>query len=163
MFGSVRGSLRQLSAFTRHQWFTAGAGALATALLTGLPTDVVPNPFYRRMTPVLWWNYPVWAMTAVLAGLVIATYVRRGPAGASAGTSVGGGLMSFFAVGCPVCNKLVVALIGVGGALSYFSPVQPYLAAAGLALLAASLGVRLRQLQRCSTHSAGLPFPITGL
>jgi hypothetical protein len=72
--------------------------------------------------------------------------------------------MSFFAVGCPICNKLVVALIGVGGALSFFAPVQPYLAAAGLALLVASLGVRLRQLERCFAPSPelGLPIPNTG-
>ncbi|GIU94156.1 MAG: hypothetical protein KatS3mg012_0613 [Gaiellaceae bacterium] len=157
MFGSLRESLRQLSTFSRRQWLVAGAGALATALLTGLPTDVFPNPFYTRMTPVLWWNYPVWALTAVLAGLVLATYVRRVPIDSSAGATLGGGLMSLFAVGCPVCNKLVVALIGVGGALSFFAPVQPYLAAAGLALLAVSLAARLRQLERCPAVSYAGP------
>lgn len=144
-----RESARQLGTFSRRQWLAAGAAALATALLAGLPTDVVPNPFYRRMTPILWWDYPVWAATAVLAGLVIATYVRRVPVGASGGAVLGGGILSFFAVGCPICNQLVVALIGVGGALSLFAPVQPYLAAAGLALLAVSLVVRLRRLARC--------------
>jgi hypothetical protein len=27
------------------------------------------------MTPVLWWNYPVWVLTAILTGLIVATYV----------------------------------------------------------------------------------------
>ena len=150
MLGPARDGVLQLTTFTRRQWLAAGSGALATALLTGLPTDVLPNPFYTRMTPVLWWNYPVWALTAVLAGLLLATYVRPVPIDSSAGAALGGGLMSFFAVGCPVCNKLVLALIGVGGALSLFAPIQPYLAAAGLGLLAASLGARLRRLERCS-------------
>lgn len=145
----VRESALQVAAFSLRQWIVAGAGALATGLLVGLPTDIVPNPFYRRMTPVLWWDYPVWAVTALLAGLVLATYVRRVPVDSSAGATFGGGLLSFFAVGCPICNKLVVALIGVGGALTFFAPLQPYLAAAGLALLAASLASRLRQLARC--------------
>lgn len=140
---------QQLRAFSRRQWLVAAGAAAATALLTGLPTDIFPNPFYRRMTPILWWDYPVWAATAILAGLVIATYVRRVPVGASGGGVLGGGILSFFAVGCPICNKLVVALVGVGGALSLFAPVQPYLAAAGLALLAVSLVVRLRRLARC--------------
>lgn len=147
--GLVRESALQLRSFSRRQWIVAAAGAAATALLIGLPTDVVPNPFYRRMTPIIWWDYPVWAATALLAGLVLATYVRRVPVDSSAGATFGGGLLSFFAVGCPICNKLVVALIGVGGALSFFAPLQLYLAAAGLALLAASLGYRLRQLARC--------------
>jgi hypothetical protein len=100
------------------------------------------------MTPILWWNYPVWVATAALAGLVAATYVKRLPAG-STGVAAGGGLLSFFAVGCPICNKLVVGLIGVSGALSFFAPIQPYLAGIGLALLAVSLLVRLGQSSQC--------------
>jgi hypothetical protein len=43
-------------------------------------------------------------------------------------------MFSLFAVGCPICNKPVVA-IGVRGALNYFAPVQPFLAAGSVALL----------------------------
>lgn len=81
---------QQLPAFTRRQWGVAGVGALTTALLIGLPTDVIPNPYYRRMTPIPWWDYPVWAATAVLTGLVLATYVRRVTVDASAGVTMGG-------------------------------------------------------------------------
>ena len=151
---------QQLRTFARRQWFVAAGVSAATALLTGLPTDIVPNPFYRRMTPILWWNYPVWAATAVLAGLVFATYVRVRPAGSSVGATAGGGLMSFFAVGCPICNKLGVGLIGVSGALSLFAPVQPYLAAGGLALLVLSLVLRLRVLESCEIE-AGPPLAIS--
>ncbi len=90
---AVRESARQLGAFTRRQWLAAGAGVLATALLTGLPTDIVPNPFYRRMTAILWWDYPVWAASAVLAGIVIATYTRGVPVGAPGGAGLGGGIL----------------------------------------------------------------------
>ncbi|CAN5252738.1 hypothetical protein BH09ACT13_BH09ACT13_03580 [soil metagenome] len=148
---------RQLRASSLRQWLVAGVVAAGTALATGLPTDIVPNPLYRRMTPVLWWNYPVWAATAVLAGLVVATYVRRVPAGRSAGGVLGGGLLSFLAVGCPICNKLVVALIGVSGALTFFAPVQPYLAVGGLVLLALTLALRLRAVARCQLQPAPAP------
>ena len=141
---------RQLRGFSRRQWLAAALAAAVTGLLTGLPTDLVPNPFFVRMTPILWWNYPVWAASALLAGLVTATYVRRPPAGTAAGAAASGGLLSFLAVGCPICNKLVVWLIGIGGALSFFAPLQPYLATAGLALLVGSLAVRLRALAQCS-------------
>ncbi len=114
------------------------------------------------MTPILWWNYPVWAATAVMAGLVVATYVSVRPVGSSVGGTTGGGLLAFFAVGCPICNKLVVALIGVSGALSFFAPIQPYLAVAGLALLLLSLALRLRALERCELTSP-IPEPVLGM
>jgi hypothetical protein len=148
---------RQLRTFTRRQWLVSAAGAVAVSLLTGLPTDIVSNPFYVRMTPVHWWAYPVWATTAVLAGLVGATYVRHAPLDSTSAATAGGGLMSFFAIGCPVCNKLVVALIGAGGALGFFAAAQPYLALGGLALLSTSLVVRLRQSARCPAPAYGGP------
>jgi hypothetical protein len=54
-----------------------------------------------------------------------------------------GALFSFLAVGCPVCNKLVLVALGYSGAIQYFAPVQPYLAAAGILLLAYALRKRL--------------------
>ena len=143
----------QLALFTRLQWVVAALAASATALLTGIPTDVVPNSLFRRMTPIPWWTYPVWAATAVLAGLVAASYVQRRPPGApTSGRAFAGGLLSFLAVGCPICNKLVVALLGVSGALTFFAPLQPVLAVVGLALLALTVTLRLRAVARC-----GLP------
>ena len=65
------------------------------------------------------------------------------------GTTLGGGLLSAFAVGCPVCNKLVVLALGVNGALSWFAPVQPVLAVVSLGLLGYALKVRVRTLRTC--------------
>lgn len=75
-----------LRGWRSRQWTVTGAGALATAVLVGAPTDVVPNPLFGRSVPVQWWNYPALAVTAVLAGIVLTTYVRR-PSGRSAGCS----------------------------------------------------------------------------
>ena len=36
------------------RWITASAGAVAAALIVGVPTGIVPTSFYQRMTPVLW-------------------------------------------------------------------------------------------------------------
>ncbi|MBA3263471.1 MAG: hypothetical protein H0T69_13575 [Thermoleophilaceae bacterium] len=139
-----------------RRWLVAVLVAVAAALVMGVPTGVVPTSFYTRMTPVTWWDYPVWAVSAALLGLIAATYVRSSPGSASpapdrAKQSVGAALLSVFAIGCPICNKLVVALIGVSGALSYFEPIQPLLGAAGLALLVAGLAVRLRGDVACAT------------
>jgi hypothetical protein len=128
---------------------------VAAALLTGVPTDIVPTGLFGRMTPVRWWDYPVWALSALLLGLIAATYVsaprlRR----ERTGLAFGGGLIAYVAVGCPICNKLVVAALGAGGALAYFEPIQPALAGASLALLAATFVARLRGLAACRPPSA---------
>ena len=54
-----------------------------------------------------------------------------------------------FAVGCPICNNLVVALIGSGETLRYWAPLQPVLGVLSIALLSTGLGVRLRGAAAC--------------
>ncbi|WP_328563241.1 hypothetical protein [Streptomyces coelicoflavus] len=157
---SWRRAGKALRGWRSRQWAVAGAGALATAVLVGTPTDVVPNPLFGRSVPVQWWNYPALAVTAVLAGIVLSTYVR-GPAApesssspepkAADGGRLGaiGGVLSFFAVGCPVCNKLVLVLLGASGALSYWAPLQPLLAVLSAVLLAEAALRRLSSQTEC--------------
>lgn len=142
--------------WSTRRWVSAGVGAVVTALLVGIPTDVIPNPVFGRPVEVTWWSYPVLVVTAVLGGLLIATYVREpGTApldeeldrpGRTGGI---GGLLSFFAVGCPTCNKLVVVALGSTGALDWFAPAQPLLAVASIVLLAWALRARLRGQVAC--------------
>jgi hypothetical protein len=54
-----------------------------------------------------------------------------------------------------VCNKLVVAMLGVSGALTYFEPVQPLLGAAAIALTLIALRRRLAGLTRECRLPAG--------
>lgn len=144
-----------LRGWRSRQWTVTGAGALATAVLVGAPTDVVPNPLFGRSVPVQWWNYPALAVTAVLAGIVLTTYVRRPSSApeppAADGGRLGaiGGVLSFFAVGCPVCNKLVLVLLGASGALSYWAPLQPLLAVLSAGLLAEAALRRLSSETAC--------------
>lgn len=62
---------------------------------------------------------------------------------------LGGGLLSVFAVGCPVCNKLVVLAPGTSGALTYFAPLQPVLGFLSVGLLLYALRARLAGAQTC--------------
>jgi len=125
----------------------------------GVPTGVVATPLYHRMTPVTWWDRPIWLASALLVGLLAATYVRRGRAPErrdGAGRTLSGGLLSTFAIGCPICNKIVVALIGVSGALNYWAPLQPFLGVSSVALLAVALLYRLRGEAVCPTAPASV-------
>ena len=152
--------LTAVLAWPLRRWLVATVAAIVAALVMGVPTGVVETPFYTRMTPVEWWNYPIWAVSAILIGLTAATFVRVPDGGggrAGGGVTVSGGLLSTFAIGCPVCNKLVVALLGVGGALDYWAPLQPILGVMAVAALAAACALRLRGERTCAVPSLQAP------
>ncbi|WP_245604507.1 hypothetical protein [Nocardioides aequoreus] len=138
--------------------------AVVVALLIGIPTGIIETPWYTRMTPVLWWNYPVWALSSVLSGVLATTYVRDASVPVPAtegGKTLTGTMLSVFAVGCPICNKLVVLALGVSGALTWFAPIQPLLAVASLGLLAYALRARRRAAVACRLRAsnAGVATP----
>ena len=140
-----------LRSWSGRRWWTASAASALIAVVIGIPTGLVRTSWYTRMTPVLWWNYPVWAFSALLGGLVVASYVKephRRPASKTAAT---GGVLSFLAVGCPICNKLVVAAIGVSGALHIFAPLQPLLGLLSLGVMVVALRHRLLGEVSCPT------------
>ncbi|GEB53199.1 MULTISPECIES: hypothetical protein [Streptomyces] len=178
-------ALRAVARWPASRWGASAGAAVLTFLAVGLPTAVVPNPLFSRSVPTPWWGYPSLALTAVLAGLLLATYVRRAPAGpdaagpgdasAPAGTGPGdgsaggvdgaegrrssragavGAVLGFFAVGCPVCNKLVLLALGTSGALSIWQPLQPLLAVVSVALLAVATVRRLAGEVACPVARA---------
>jgi hypothetical protein len=149
-----------LTAFGPRRWLAAAAGTAISLLVLGLPTDLVPNPIFGRQIEAPAWSYAALVVTSVLAGLLLATYVREdatrddaelldAPARADQRRFTVGGLLSFLAIGCPTCNKLVVIALGSSGAISWFEPLQPLLAVAGIALLAYALRRRLRSELVC--------------
>src|SRR5690625_458823 len=156
--------MRALRLWTPRQWWASAGFTAGFALLVGLSTVLIPNNVFSRDIPAEWWDYPVWLVTAVLAGLLAATYVRprsTGPAPGSAGdgrtaagrTGMVGAVLGWFAVGCPVCNKLALLALGYSGALHGFGAVQPYLAAAAIGLSAVALVVRLRGQVACPVQN----------
>jgi hypothetical protein len=143
---------------TRRYLLAFALASGLTALAVGIPTDLLPNPWFQRMTPVRALDVVLWPLISLSVGALLATYAlprSRGADGLAGGG--GGGLLGTFAVGCPVCNKLVVAVLGVSGALTYFEPIQPALGASAVALAAFSLRRRLVALER----GCALPAPTT--
>lgn len=156
--------LEALKYWTNARWRFAAAMSIVSFFAIGLPTDVIPNPvFGRQGTPVEPWAMPLMATTAVLSGLLFATYIQAGDitetddgGGLDRPSRFGslGGLLSFFAIGCPICNKVVVIALGTSGALTWFAPVQPYLGVLALGLLAWALRVRLRGELACTIEAS---------
>jgi hypothetical protein len=118
-------------------------GTAVAAVAVGVPTDVLPNPWFQRMTPVRTLDLVLWPLISIALGLLIATYVVAPHDARGAAQGTGGGLLGAFAVGCPICNKLVVAVLGVSGALTYFEPIQPVLGVAAITLAIVALRRRL--------------------
>lgn len=163
-----RTSLAQWSA---RRWWTAFGCGLGIALIIALPTAVIPNPIFGRAIDVTWWSYPTVILSGLFGGLLMASYVREPSSSRSAtdtdsdaeqGTTADeikdpalrwgtiGGFASFFAVGCPVCNKLILIALGTTGAVNWFAPVQPFLALASILFMAWALDMRLRNQDSCS-------------
>ena len=124
------------------------------ALVVGIPTDVIPNPLFGRMTPVRTTDIVLLALTALATGALLATYLGAGRTQRLPKAGLGAGALGYLAVGCPVCNKAIVLLLGTSGALSTFEPLQPLLGALAVALALVGLHLRVRALRR------GCPIPV---
>ena len=138
------------------------AWTLASVVAFGLIAAIIPNPVFGRQIPPEPFAIAVWLVSAPLMGLLGATYTVRavparatmgagvlvpaGDLGERQGTTIGtvASLGAFLAIGCPVCNKIALVLLGTSGAMTLFAPIQPIIGAASLMLLAGTLAWRFR-------------------
>ena len=144
----------------RRFWILSLLYMLGAAAVIGVPTVLIPTPFFARMTPTSLRDYVIWALSVPLLGPLLAlttlypvsdvreTLRHIGNGNWRAGV---GGTLSLLSVGCPVCNKIVVVVLGVTGAMTLFDPLRPALGVAALGVLAVTLTLRIRAVQRgCS-------------
>ncbi len=135
--------------WTKRHWLAGVVGAVATFLLLGIPTDLVPNPVFGRAIEPTWWSMPVLIATSIIGGLLLATYVNVSNFDRPARVGGVGGLLAYLAIGCPVCNKVVLIALGTTGAMNWFAPVQPYLGIFALLVMAYALHKRLMTMTQC--------------
>ncbi|MDO5700511.1 MAG: hypothetical protein Q4P36_03470 [Bowdeniella nasicola] len=134
--------MRVIAQDQKSRLLKAAGWALLTALFIGLPTDIIPNPIFGREVPVRAWEYPVLIATVALTFAWFAVQAPRRPRD---DTRLAGGLtLALFAVACPACNKILLLLLGASGALSWWAPLQPYVAILALGALALALYLRIR-------------------
>ncbi len=143
-----------------------------SALAYGLVAAIIPNPVFGREIPPTDAAVTVWLLSAPLMGVIDATYsspwaaatspimlldgdgsARHTPSATATAAAEDeratwlGGVASFgtfLAIGCPLCNKIALVLLGTSGALSIWAPIQPILGAASLLLLVGTVAWRLR-------------------
>ena len=154
---AVKDACRALLLWDRRRIAVAVAAAAVSAVVIGVATVLIPNSLFARDIPPVWWDYPVWILTSMLIGMLIASYVRGTDVESEKRSGVlggVGGMLGWFAVGCPVCNKIALLALGYTGALTYFAPLQPILAAASVVLLLVAVIIRLK-----GQYSCPLPSP----
>lgn len=134
-----------LRLFGPKGWLAAAIGSIAAFLALGVPTAMIGNPFFIRMIPARDQDYVIWIASSLLLGLVVGTFAISSVKG-SGGKAMGSGVLTFLAVGCPICNKLVLVILGVSGALAYFEPVQLYLGIGSVILLVWTLLLRAKSV-----------------
>ena len=134
-------------------------GVVGIVLLVGIPTELIPNPWFVRMMEVRPEDYVFLGITALLGGALAATYAFPAACPRYEGRFAASGFLTVLAVGCPICNKLVVLALGTTGAMTWFEPVQPLLALISVGLLAFVLAVRVRALRgtRVAEAPSGMP------
>ncbi|WP_233615671.1 hypothetical protein [Leucobacter chromiisoli] len=165
-------AVRALRTWSPRQYGIAAVVTVVFGMLVGIVTVLIPNPWFMRDIDTVWWNYPVWILTSIGAGLLTATYVRRGSRQAeqstveddretpaarrSARMGIAGGMLTWFAVGCPVCNKIALLALGYSGAITWFAPFQPVLAIAALLLTWVALVWRLSGQVACPLSGSAM-------
>lgn len=147
------GFLADLSSLDGRTWVRAIPIAAVAAVVIAIPADLIDNPVFGRPIAPKPIDYVILAITSALIGLTLAIRPTRSEDTERQETrTMVGGFVSFLAVGCPVCNQLVVAAVGTSGALSWWAPVQPIVGLVAIGLLLYTLRMRLRtyRLVACS-------------
>jgi hypothetical protein len=112
---------------------------------SGILTVLVPNMLFVRMTPISWFDYVIWPVSALLIGGFMALRHAVAKGAAACSTTAGtGGVAAFLGFSCPICNKVLVLLIGTGGVLTFVEPYRHVIGVVGLLILAGASWWMLR-------------------
>ncbi len=130
-----------LGMFGLRGWTLAIIGGIVSLLLIGIVASLFDNPVFSRQLEARPQDYVIWVLTALLGGLILGTFAVADTS-ANQGKAATGGFLSVIAVGCPICNKVAVMLLGTSGALNFFGPSQLFIGIASLLLLAWTLLLR---------------------
>lgn len=162
MSGTIVTVIVELKSLPPATWPRALIFSSIAAVIIAVPSDLIDTPIFGRPVETRWIDYVILVITAALIGLIFAirpdSRVAEGSRKARERDdtrTIWGGFVSFLAVGCPVCNQAVVALLGTSGALAWWAPAQPVIGLLAVSLLVYTLRKRLRtyRLEGCPVPS----------
>lgn len=120
-------------------------------LLFGIPTALIPTPWFTRMIPARSLDYVFLLLNSGLIGAYIGVHAyekhersKRGDVLATTGS-----LTNILAVGCPICNKLLVALIGASAIMTYIEPARIWIGLLSTGLVGVALFLKIKNIKSC--------------
>lgn len=124
-------------------------------LLFGIPTALLPTPWFMRMMPARALDYVFLLINSALLGSYVGliTFEKHRYPVKDEAVTITGGIANFLAVGCPICNKLFVALLGFSAIMTYVEPARVWLGLLSTGIVAGALLFKLRKLKGCCEPS----------
>ena len=121
-------------------WLIAFVSSIGLFFIFGIPTAIIPNYWFTRMTPVNYLDWIFLIVSSLLLGVYLALHLYKRKNVKKCNRAVAsGGIGSILAFGCPICNQLLVFLFGTTALLNYFEPFQPILGFISIILLSFAL------------------------
>lgn len=122
------------------------AAGLIFFVASGMVTLLLPNQFFTRMTPITSLDYVFLVSSSTLLGAYAGVhYYKKNTIKECDAVATAGGIGSFFAFACPICNKLLVFLFGATALMGYFEPYKPLLGFVSNGFLAGTLYWRFKR------------------
>ncbi len=130
-----------------------GISSLIISLLIGIPTDVIPNKFYKRMIPPTKLDLFFLVAISLMLGIYIGLFFYLKPKkkkqkNAAAYTGVAG---SFLAISCPICIQFLVLIFGTAALMAYLEPLRPYIGFLSIGLIGFGLYKEIEIIKKCKT------------
>ncbi len=126
-------------------WVIGIISAVSLFFFFGIVTALIPNPWFTRMTEKTTLDYFFLIASSILLGSYISVhFYKKGLSKKCNLTALSGGVGSFLAFSCPICNKLLLLLFGTTILLTYFEPYQPFLGFLSISLLIIALYLKIK-------------------
>ncbi|MBI4441481.1 hypothetical protein HY639_04900 [Candidatus Woesearchaeota archaeon] len=106
--------------------------SLVLMLVFGIPTAVIPNSWFTRMTPAGPADYFFLVVNSILFGMYLTNAPHGGKKDAAA---TSGGVANALAISCPLCNKLLIAWLGTSTIITYVDPARLWIGLLGTVIL----------------------------
>lgn len=111
--------------------------SIITFLVLSIPTAVIKTIFFTRMTPVYSYDYVFLVINSLLIGFYYALTKTSNNSQVCKveKKSLFGQALAMFGIACPICNKLLVFLLGIPFLLTFLEPVRPFISLASMFIL----------------------------
>lgn len=142
---------RKKSAKELKYIFIGVSTATLIFLMFGIVTALIPNNLFGRMFPPTIIDYIFLITTSAMLGAYFSLYFygRQNTYRKEDYAAMGGSLPSIFAFSCPLCNVLLVSLLGATTILVFFEPLRPVFGIFGVGILGLALYLKVQSIKSC--------------